>query len=29
MVADGESSELAKRLIADTCGKQEIEPGRE
>jgi hypothetical protein len=28
MVADGESSELAKRLIADTCGKQEIEPGK-
>ena len=27
MVADGESSELAKRLIADTCGKQKIEPG--
>jgi putative transposase len=27
MVADGESSELAKRLIADTCGKQGIEPG--
>ena len=28
MVADGESSELAKRLIADTCAKQEIEPGQ-
>jgi putative transposase len=28
MVADGESSELAKRLIADTCGKQEIAPGK-
>ena len=28
MVADGESSELAKRLIADACGKQEIEPGK-
>ena len=28
MVADGESSELAKRLIADTCAKQEIEPGK-
>jgi transposase InsO family protein len=28
MVADGESAELAKRLIADTCGKQAIEPGR-
>jgi transposase InsO family protein len=28
MVADGESSELAKRLIADTCSKQEIEPGK-
>jgi putative transposase len=28
MVADGESSELAKRLIADTCGKPEIEPGK-
>jgi putative transposase len=28
MVADGESSELARRLIADTCDKQEIEPGR-
>ena len=27
MVADGESAELAKRLIADTCVKQEIEPG--
>ncbi len=27
MVADGESAELAKRLIADTCGKQAIEPG--
>jgi putative transposase len=28
MVADGESSELAKQLIADTCKKQEIEPGK-
>jgi putative transposase len=28
MVAEGESSELAKRLIADTCGKQGIEPGK-
>jgi putative transposase len=28
MVANGESAELAKRLIADTCGKQEIEPGQ-
>jgi transposase InsO family protein len=28
MVADGESSELAKRLIADSCGKQKIEPGK-
>ncbi len=28
MVADGESAELAKRLIADTCGKQAIEPGQ-
>jgi putative transposase len=28
MVADGESSELAKRLIADTCVKQEIQPGK-
>jgi putative transposase len=28
MVADGESSELAKRLIADTCEKQEIGPGK-
>ena len=28
MVADGESSELARRLIADTCGKQRIEPGK-
>lgn len=28
MVADGESAELAKRLIADTCGKQGIEPGQ-
>jgi putative transposase len=27
MVADGESSELAKRLIADTYAKQEIQPG--
>ena len=28
MVAGGESSELAKRPIADTCGKQAIEPGQ-
>jgi putative transposase len=28
MVADGESAELAKRLIADTCGKQAVEPGQ-
>ena len=28
MVADGESSELAKRLIGDTCAKQKIEPGK-
>jgi putative transposase len=28
MVADGESAELAKRLIADTCAKQGIEPGK-
>jgi len=28
MVAHGESAELAKRLIADTCAKQEIEPGK-
>ena len=28
MVADGESAELAKRLIADTCSKQGIEPGQ-
>jgi putative transposase len=28
MVANGESAELAKRLIADTCGKQEIGPGQ-
>jgi putative transposase len=28
MVADGESAELAKRLIGDSCGKQAIEPGR-
>jgi putative transposase len=27
MVADGESAELAKRLIGDTCAKQGIEPG--
>jgi putative transposase len=27
MVADGESSELAKRLIADTCAKQDVQPG--
>src|SRR5690242_8079524 len=26
MVADGEGSELAKRLIADTCAKQAIQP---
>lgn len=28
MVADGESAELAKRLIEDTCAKQRIEPGQ-
>ncbi len=28
MVADGESAELAKRLIADSCAKQGIEPGQ-
>jgi putative transposase len=28
MVANGESAELAKRLIADTCEKQGIEPGQ-
>jgi transposase InsO family protein len=28
MVADGESAELAKRLIADTCAKQSVEPGQ-
>jgi putative transposase len=28
MVADGESAELARRLIADTCDKQGIEPGQ-
>ena len=28
MVADGESAELAKRLIADTCAKQRIEAGQ-
>jgi putative transposase len=28
MIADGESAELAKRLIADTCGKQSIERGQ-
>ena len=28
MVADGESAELARRLIADTCGKQAVEPGQ-
>ena len=28
MVANGESAELAKRLIADTCRKQQIEPGQ-
>ena len=27
MVADGESAELAKRLIGDTCAKQAIQPG--
>jgi putative transposase len=27
MVADGESAELAKRLIGDTCEKQKIQPG--
>ena len=28
MVADGESAELAKRLIADSCVKQGIKPGK-
>ena len=28
MVGDGESAELAKRLIADTCGKQANQPGQ-
>ena len=28
MVADGESSELARRFIGDTCAKQKIEPGK-
>jgi putative transposase len=28
MVANGESAELARRLIADTCAKQKIEPGK-
>ena len=28
MVANGESAELAKRLLGDTCAKQEIEPGK-
>jgi putative transposase len=27
MVADGESAELAKRLIGDTCEKEKIQPG--
>jgi putative transposase len=27
MVADGESAELARRLIGDTCEKQKIQPG--
>jgi putative transposase len=27
LVADGESAELAKRLIGDTCAKQAIQPG--
>ena len=27
MVADGESAELARRLIGDTCEKQKIHPG--
>ena len=27
-VADGESRELAKRLIAETCAKQQIQPGQ-
>jgi putative transposase len=27
MVADGESAELAKRLIGDTCEKENIQPG--
>lgn len=28
MIADGESSALAKRLIGDSCAEQSIEPGR-
>jgi putative transposase len=28
MVADGESAELARRLIGDTCEKQKIQPGQ-
>jgi putative transposase len=28
MVADGESAQLAQRLIADTCEKQAIQPGQ-
>jgi len=28
MVAPRESAELAKRLIADTCEKQDIQPGQ-
>ncbi len=28
MVADGESAQLAQRLIADSCGKQAIQPGQ-
>lgn len=27
MVADGESAELAKRLLGDTCEKKKIQPG--
>ena len=27
MIANGESAELAKRLIGDTCEKQKIQPG--
>jgi putative transposase len=28
MAANGESAELAKRLIAEICARQEIEPGK-